>query len=256
MVTTVILAGGNSQRFETLGSLLPKPLLPVSKTQTVLSRLLDQLTDAGLRKIIISTSRHNFPMLQPFVERYHNVRHVEPSAAIRLLLNDHHSEGPVAALRAVITTVPDDLYLLCLADIVFLSNPFRHSLLSGCASGHNYILSSSDPDWRGSSGLVFSDMHQKVNVVSYSQLSHNVPRGQKISWWSGSLLFGRDVVRALQEYQCTSSDIVLEDFIARCLDDGIGFSVLPTPKFVNINTFNDLQRLICAGTVPGSQLAG
>jgi len=68
-VCVVILAGGTASRFGGVMQVLPKCFLPVSAEETLLTRLLSQLREAGFAKTVISTSPQWFPLFEAFTRK-------------------------------------------------------------------------------------------------------------------------------------------------------------------------------------------
>ena len=123
----LILAGGSGTRFGRLGQVMPKPLMTISITQTPLSRLLDQLAVLPRAGVVVSTAPIWSPSLTSFVERYSSTASSCMGSCgpdIRVEVNPAHAAGPVSALDYLVRRHPSRDYLVCLSDIVFVSNPF------------------------------------------------------------------------------------------------------------------------------------
>ena len=132
--TAVILAGGRATRFGDLSALLPKSMFVVSPYDTALSRLLSQLVAAGISQIIVSTLPVYAPMFTEFVNAYCRTRlddTLRRYHTISVFPNQRHEDGPIAGLIEVMQRHASERYLVCLADILFESNPMPELLEEG-----------------------------------------------------------------------------------------------------------------------------
>src|SRR5205085_7600493 len=98
----VILAGGQAARFGRLGRLLPKSLLPVSRHQTLLSRNLDHIHEAGFRNVTVSTSPETYSLLHLFMNKYREIKdEISKPLHLELICNEMHRISSLAALNEI-----------------------------------------------------------------------------------------------------------------------------------------------------------
>lgn len=245
----VILAGGQAQRLGKLGGILPKSLLPVSSTQTLLSRLLDQLIEARFENIVVSTSDVSLPLMRSFVDRYVAWQQTKCSAAASGLVvfnNPEHKSGPLHALAEVLVRFPAHRYLLCLGDIFFTTNPFlQRQGIQDERFDENYLFIWPRPldECLPTSGTVWVE---GLWVKSLSYQGGVDAKGCKYltASWSGSALFGSSVKEELLTYLRTNRGEILEDFFNYSISLGRTYAGLEVEAFVNINCFEDLRPVL------------
>jgi choline kinase len=234
-VCVVILAGGTASRFGGVMQVLPKCFLPVSSEETLLTRLLGQLREAGFAKIVISTSPQWFPLFEAFTRR---CRETGSSSAL-VLSNPAHADGPLAALGNAARQIEEPRLLLCLPDIFFQENPFpklaagnRAAALSGCPVDR---LTKSP-----SSGfLTIKD--GIVETLAYQPSPH------PDAFWPGVALFPQSGVVALLESIAPEGPI--ENLFAAAIAQGIRFTFQPCGPFGNVNTMGEWLYLLERPTI-------
>jgi NDP-sugar pyrophosphorylase family protein len=228
-VRPVILAGGTASRFGHVTRILPKCLLPISASETLLTRCLNHLRAADFDNVIISTSPEQYPILDIALRRY-----VAGAAlSIELLSNETHALGPLAALRRVLEQVIEPFVLLALSDIAFTGNPFvgltpPRNLLMGCQPARMATPSSGF--------LLVRD--GVVNDLSYSSLV-----GDDCAYWPGVAMFERSLVLPYLD-RAASVRAPLETVFEMAIRDGAGFEWTECPAFVNVNTPADWRACL------------
>lgn len=234
MLVAIILAGGSGTRMGHVGRLLPKALLPIRSDATLLTRLIEQLAEVGISRIIVSTTPIQFDLLSEFVKDYSHMRELAPGSppvSITVQENDAHSVGPVPALAAAIRAHPASSYILCLSDIFYYECTF-HSLVRAAIRGENAMLVGEYADGRG--GVVFS----KSGVAL--RLSYQWVRGStnsSIYNWTGAAAFGHETLGDLDRFSTEAADVPLEDLFQYLIDARHRFGVLVGGSFINVNDF-------------------
>lgn len=252
-VLSIVLAG-DATRLGPLGALLPKALFPVSATETLLSRTLDHLREAGFSSLVVSTSPAGFALIKPFVDRYcksSGAGNNSRSCEVVTLENPQHRFGPLHALAEVLRRFAAEQYLLCLGDIFFTCNPF--SKVHKANGGGNYLLVWPMPDEErlAQGGIAFLQGGY-VSSLSYESVARNgCARGVPASW-TGSALFQQAVKEDLSAHLSANGGQVLEHFFNYSLSQGRSYQAIEAGEFVNVNRFPDLQRVL---SVDGPRLA-
>jgi len=244
--TAVILAGGRATRFGDLSALLPKSMFVVSPFDTALSRLLNQLIEARISRIIVSTLPAYAPLLTEFVQAYCRARlddTLRRNHTISVFSNQRHKDGPIAGLIEVLRRYASEQYLVCLADILFESNPMPKLLELGSASPITVVVSEHRPE-RG--GVVFEGASGHVERFSYKP----TPRLENTTmWnWTGTSLISNSVVHACIQAAQEMRDLApLESLFQALVDRQFHCAVATTGEFHNLNTYDELvlcqQRL-------------
>ncbi len=244
--TAVILAGGRATRFGDLSALLPKSMFVVSPFDTVLSRLLNQLVAARVSQIIVSTSPAYAPLLTEFVHAYCRARlddTLRRYHTISVFSNQRHEDGPIAGLIEVLHRHASEQYIVCLADILFESNPMPKLLEKGATSPITVVVSEHRPE-RG--GVVFEGTSGHVERFSYEP----TPRLEDTrTWnWTGASLFNNPVAQACILASQDMRDLApLETLFQYLVDRQVNCALATTGEFYNLNTYDELvlcqQRL-------------
>jgi NDP-sugar pyrophosphorylase family protein len=237
----IVLAGGRGERIGPLGRILPKCMLPVSADDTLGSRLLGQLVEAGIRRTIVSTSSENHALIKAFVERIigrWSKREGGSRPHVTVFLNPAHRMGPLPALAEVIKQHASNEYVLALADIALTSNPF--AVLSSTHSGTGSLVVG--PYVAGRGGVVVTNgdavlrlMHDAVRTPP-----HAAPDGTVRFNWTGAAQIGAAFVSEVLELAATSVHKPLEDVFNAALARGLALSYVKTDAFVNVNSLAEL----------------
>jgi molybdopterin-guanine dinucleotide biosynthesis protein A len=244
-VCVVILAGGTASRFGGVMQVLPKCFLPVSSEETLLTRLLSQLQEAGFAKTVISTSPQWFPLFEAFTRRCRETRSTDaleredrPQKTMvcpTVLSNPAHAAGPLAALGNAARQIEEPRLLLCLPDIFFWENPFpelaagdRAAALSGCPVDR---LTKSP-----SSGF----LTVKDGVVE--TLAYQPPPARPDAFWPGVALFRQSGVVPLLESIAPEGPI--ENLFSAAIAQGVRFTFQPCGPFGNVNTMGEWLFLL------------
>lgn len=232
----VILAGGAASRFGAVTKVLPKCFLPVSADETLMTRLLGQLWEAGFTKTVISTSPTWFPVFDSLLSGYRETR-----GAV-VLSNRAHSAGPLAALGNAMKQIEEPRLLLCLADIFFWENPFRElaaadreAVLSGCPVDR---LKSAP-----SSGFL-TTTQGTVESISYRQAPAHWE-----AFWPGVALFRKtDALPWLDSI----AEGPIENLFLAALAQGVRFAYQPCGPFQNVNTMDEWLQLLSHSREPAA----
>jgi NDP-sugar pyrophosphorylase family protein len=247
----VILAGGQAARFGLLGRMLPKSLLPVSQHQTLLSRNLDHLHEAGLRNVTVSTSPETYDLLHPFMDKYRQIRNegeVLQPLHLELICNEMHRISSLAALNEIISRREFQRYIMCFADIYFRENPFVPLLNSArTGNGTNFIAGFPEPSEKdiARGGLVMAEGASCKRLYLTAAEFSSSQTGKPLSW-PGITVFDSAVSSNLSEFLRDLNSPVEEEFINFCIDRGRKFTVFEIAHFINVNGYGDfLEALNC-----------
>lgn len=244
--TTVVLVGGQAKRFGELGFLLPKGLLPVSEEQTLLSRNLDFLVEAGVSKVIISTSPENYSVFQFLLNRYLQLPRISnQNTKIELVQNEAHHYSSLTGFYEISKNLPSEYCMMYLGDMFFLENPL--SWLRNSADINlrvNWILSCSsvtlDDLKRGGLALVEDGICRELFLKKDSITVES----QRFHSWSGIALFNEATKCELSQYVNTINSKVEEDFINYCINRGRIFYNAPLGRFINVNSYSDYVSVL------------
>lgn len=248
-VTAIILAGGMCSRMGKLGALLPKALLPVSREQTLLTRTLDDLADAGLTTVIISTSPERYPQFLQLVTRYRAIRSAwtpKQGGRLELISNAARARSSIHALAAVINRGSVGRVLMCLGDIYFESNPYS-ALVDRFVDigdrGAIVVHETTTKEAARRGGLAFVDGGVTTGfAIAFSDAAQRFPGRPTL--WSGATLFGSEIGSDLAAYLNDSASTLEEDFLNFTLAKGQQYSAVAGPNFVNVNSFDDFSAII------------
>jgi hypothetical protein len=219
---------------------LPKCFLPVSAEETLLTRLLRQLREAGFVKTVISTSPQWFPLFEAFTRR---CRETGSSDAL-VLSNPAHADGPLAALGNAARQIEEPRLLLCLPDIFFWENPFPE-----LASGDRAAALSGCPVDRLTKSPSSGFLTIKDGIVE--TLAYQPPPARPDAFWPGVALFRQSGVVPLLESIAPGGPI--ETLFAAAITQGIRFTFQPCGPFGNVNTMGEWLYLL---ERPGSDQTG
>lgn len=247
-VLTIILAGGVSIRFGNLGKLMPKAMLPVSGDQTLLSRNLDHLYEAGFKNIVVSTSPQNYKILKLFIDRYKaiNNRETLDSYHLELISNKNHKISSLSALCEILTQRKACKYVMCFADIYFYTNPYlllpHHA---NVAETSNWLGVSKNPKGNimGKEGLVLvkNNLCRKLFLKLPDQSRYGA---RQLLNWSGITLFNESVTADLIEFNNKIGSSIEEDFINFCINKGRHFFTYNIDQFINVNSYQDYLKVL------------
>jgi NDP-sugar pyrophosphorylase family protein len=242
-VTAIVLAGGSGHRFGEVSAILPKALLTISPDETLLSRLLNQLTAAGIDDIVISTSEQHAGVIKAVVEAYLRCTIVTPEPlSVRVFVNSGHASGPGAALASAVNQCGNVDTLVCLSDICFVSNPFhnlRRAIRESSAKTSVLAVDSLRP---GVGGIV-STRHGRVERLVYRSSVEKPPRvrASRRYNWTGTALIAGSAAGVLGRTVGERGE-PLEQCFNRMLDASHDFVVVRVGRFINVNSYKDLLR--------------
>jgi NDP-sugar pyrophosphorylase family protein len=245
----IVLAGGNGTRIGPLGSVLPKCLLAVSRHETLLTRLLSQLLNAGHTHVVVSTSPSQYPLLSSFVERTVDAWIAAGSAdfTVDVFSNPAHGRGPLPALAEAVSGHVSQEYVLALADIMFSANPFT-SAASKDSDGQLVV----GPYEAGRSGIVLTHA-AFVSRLLYRWPAQSGPTGEAALNWTGAARFGADVASEIVAFASGADGQPLEAAFNSVLSRGYALSYAETGRFVNVNVFEDLA--VCQAILESQSVA-
>ncbi len=234
-VRVVILAGGVASRFGAVTQVLPKCFLPVSADETLMTRLLGQLREAGFTKTLISTSPQWFPVFDALIGGCQETR------STVVLSNPAHASGPLAALGNAARQVEESRMLLCLPDIFFWENPFRElvsadreATLIGCPVDRVKSIPSSG---------FLAIAQGMVEALTYRQSAARLD-----AFWPGVALFRKSDAVPLLE---STAEGPIENLFVAAMSQGVGFAFQACGPFQNINTMDEWLQLLGAGGQSG-----
>lgn len=236
--TAIVLAGGEGSRVGLVGRLLPKCMLPISSQDTLLSRLLAQLSESGVAQIVVSTSPEHYDLLRVFIKRVVGVLRFR--AEVSLFCDSTHKFGPVPALAEAMRRHPSEAYVLGLADILFTESPFLRPVVDGDAGG-TLIVSTLE----SGRGGVASTEHGRVCRLTYDAKRAVRANGEQVYNWTGAAYFTQRLAQHAIERGPAMIHRPLEELFNDAICTGHVLSYAQTGAFVNVNSFDDL--LACQG---------
>lgn len=255
-ITAVVMAGGKGSRIGDLGQGKPKCLLPVGH-QTILTRLIGQLRDAGIRQTTVCSSPQNVHAISEFLEEDLARSETAASAVKPVLCSDCHL-GPLPALAEVLSSVSAEWILMCLADIYFTGSPLRllrDGLPVDLADG--WLMIGTDEMLRdgGGTGFVTRD-GSAVQAISYKPTPETGKANHDPLRWSGSFLFRSELALHLRENLSSYAGVPFESWIQGLLTSGVRCSWIDVGGFVNVNAIADYQYLVskCGAGDPNRQI--
>jgi NDP-sugar pyrophosphorylase family protein len=242
-VTAIVLAGGSGSRFGEISAILPKALLTISPDETLLSRLLNQLTAAGIDDIVISTSEQYAGVMKAVVEAYLRSTNAAPEQlSVRVFVNSGHASGPGAALASAVNQCGDVDILLCLSDIYFACNPF-HDLRRAIRDSSPKVSVLAVDSLRTGVGGIVSTRQGRVERLLYRPTAAQPARlrSSRRYNWTGTALMARSAAGVLGRTVGDRGE-PLEECLNRMLDAAHDFVVVRVGRFINVNSYNDLLR--------------
>ncbi|MEY9748888.1 NDP-sugar pyrophosphorylase family protein [Bradyrhizobium japonicum] len=246
----LVLAGGAGTRIGGVGQYLPKGLLPVSQNETLLLRLLQQLREAGICNVAISTSPHHQPLLEAFIQNATRVwRDLKLNADLTVAVysNEAHRWGPNPALSEAIGFFRrGQPVLLCLADIGFISNPFCRLFES---ERHEMTLLMGP--YRETQGGVAHLEGLDVRALYYRWEEAESLDRLDLCNWTGAALISTTVLEEFVSICRRAKKAPLEEPLNALIRSGVIVRHSGVDEFVNVNTFADLltfqRRLATVG---------
>jgi len=226
-------------RFGHLGQLLPKSLLPVTESETLLSRNLDHLYQARIREVVISTSPENFLLLKPFVERYDKLAANSGfrSYPTTVFSNPLHKISSLAALGEIISNYTRRKYLMTFGDMFFSNNPYL-AIGDLAVADLNLVGAYAHPDENDiqKGGLV---LVRDGECKRFFLRPSNTLECEGLQCWSGITMLTTEVAEDLREFVRTPHSPIEEDFINFSISKGRRFCVYEVDRFINVNTYSD-----------------
>lgn len=252
-ILVIVLSGGQAKRFDQLGLLLPKSLLPASNQQTLLSRNLDFLNQLH-GATVISTSPMFFDYLSCFIRQYNllNLKKNYATSSITLMKNEQHEIGPVEAfLRAVCEQSSQQnfkKFLLILSDIFFQSTPFTETLLYSTIwhDDLNYLWVRKPLNEReilNSTGIVEIEEGNVLRLYQSNKDCSDKANSCK-SLWSGTTLLRAACQSKIEIFVDQFQGATEEALINMLIDEGEVFKPLPCPHFINVNCYRQLLDIL------------
>ncbi len=212
---------------------MPKSLLPLPTGETLLSRLLFQLGQAGICDIVISTRPELKLAFDCCVD---TLLQSEMGKAMRIsvLSNSEHAVGPVPALARAVKESTLKRSLLCLPDIYYARNPFISSLMPRGFAVSLLV----GPVKDGRSGFVRVSGTRVVDVQYV--LSGTADRCQEGYNWTGAAIMNVDALLELIAFSNVAEDAPLDDFFNRLAIQSRSVTWFFCGPFVNVNSFESL----------------
>jgi NDP-sugar pyrophosphorylase family protein len=254
-VTAVVLAGGHGDRIGPIGRLLPKGLLPVSHSETLLSRTLRQLGEAGIPRVIVSTSPDQYSLLAAFVERSSAILHgdEEIDTRIEVIRNPSHEWGPVAAFGEALTGVTRGKVLMCLGDIWCTPNPYGGLLAAGLESGSALtVVPAMWTEALARGGAAYLRNGLVLRLCETVRTAPPIPEAEVHLWIGAALLdvpFWTQAIEYASRIERAGPYPTEEDMLNHLIDAGCRFAASTVDEFVNVNRISDLARLLVASPV-------
>ena len=226
--TLIILAGGKSARFGTIGELIPKSLLPIYET-SLLEKQIEEAFAAGIERVIISTH----PTFKSKITKL--IKHKDRGVII--VSNALHAYSSFAALAYVIREMSiSEPIFVSLADIYFLSNPFNNTI---AMNENKTCLFLAEPFHKNElmrGGIAFVENGGITKIVA-KPMSVN---GQGLRW-SGLCSITYEHQKLLFDYTNGRTDeFPPEDFFSYLLDKGEEVLWCRTTDFINNNTSKEI----------------
>ncbi len=252
-ILIILLSGGKAKRFKQLGLLLPKPLLPASNQQTLLSRNLDFVRQLSGTKVV-STSPAFFDYLSCFMRQYNllNLEKNHKPASIVLAKNEQHEIGPVEAFLKIIceqfSQQRFEKFLLFLSDIFFQENPFA-GILFCSAIWHddlNYLWVKEPLDEKeilSSTGIAEVKEGKVIRLYLSNKDCLSTPNSCK-NLWSGIALFRAACRPKIQIFVNKFQGASEEDLINMLINEGEIFKPIFCPHFINVNCYQQLLDVL------------
>jgi NDP-sugar pyrophosphorylase family protein len=252
-ILIVLLSGGKAKRFSQLGLLLPKPLLPASNQQTLLSRNLDFLQQlCGIK--VVSTSPALFDYLSCFMRQYNllNLEKNNKPTFITLAKNEQHEVGPVEAFHKIICEQSNQQrfrkFLLYLSDLFFQDNPFGEVLLCSTIwhDDLNYLWVREPLDEKeilSSSGIAEIKEGKVVRLSLSNKSCLSTPNSCK-SLWSGIALLRAACRPKIQIFVNNFQGASEDELINMLINEGEIFKPIPCPHFTNVNCYQQLLEVL------------
>jgi NDP-sugar pyrophosphorylase family protein len=250
----IVLSGGSATRFDQLGQLMPKALLPVSNQQTLLSRHLDFLSTLAI-PTVVSTSPTFFEFFRCFLANY-NLLHSSLDSPIQLVCNERHRDGSVEAFCEITRRFSEGdtrKYLMVLADIYFEHNPLAHQSLNSPVwrDGYNYLWVYAplhEQQLNDNTGIVEvsgdgTTEHRVLHLHLHNQDCPNVPLSQR-KLWSGMALFNASCQPKIDQFIKKFNGAAEEDLINHLMGSGEEFKILLCPPFINVNRYQNLVEIM------------
>jgi NDP-sugar pyrophosphorylase family protein len=253
-VTAVVLAGGRGDRIGPIGQLLPKAILPVSPSQTLLSRTLEHLREARIPRVVVSTSPDQYSILAAFVERCVAISGEEgrhDRTTIEVVCNPLHESGSVAAFGEMLTRLTAGKAIMYLGDIWCSENPFTGLLAVSKSGSAIATVPATQAEARVRGGAVYLRegrvlrLYERVGAAEFS------PETEVHQWigaalldaavWADVIEFARSAVGARV---CPTE----EDMLNHLIDTGCRLVVSIANEFVNVNKVEDWERILRVST--------
>lgn len=237
-ILVLVLAGGQAQRMGWLSAGVPKAALPVFG-QSILQRLLGQIAEAGFRRVVVSTTEANAPVLQEIVEG--SAQDSDPlwpcdfSVSVTTTAAAAHYRGPAQAFLDLMKQYPARDYLLVLGDIVFLGNPF--TCLDASRTNCFVVGSSSGGDKLR--GVITYSHGNALALMERPIASAPASVEAATASWAGIALFHPTTSTSLHPSQLPF-DMPIGDLFQYYIQKGLHFEVVMGPGFLNVNTLKDL----------------
>jgi NDP-sugar pyrophosphorylase family protein len=239
-VAAVIMAGGKGSRIGTLGDGKPKCLLPVGR-ETLLTRLISQLREAGVTKILVCCSPENVGCIGTFLA----TTPLGEERDVKVVACSACQFGPLPALEEILANVSADRVWMCLADIYFAQSPFKTaSEVHEWVDADCGLVLGTDESLREGRGSGFvSRDGGKVRAISYAApiAKHWINENLR---WSGAFFFRSQLSGHLRENLTSYSGAPFESWIQGLLASEFSCVWKDAGGFVNVNAVDDYQYLV------------
>lgn len=243
-IAAVIMAGGKGSRIGTLGQGKPKCMLRVGP-ETLLTRLISQLREAGIVQISICCSPENIGDITEFLEA-NPVATGLASKCVRAVSCVDCRLGPLPALAEVLSDVSSRQIWMCLADVYFTQSPFDRSPGNDEAiDADGWLIIGRDEMLcdDGGTGFVSRD-GMRIRGISYGPPTETVQANEEKLRWSGTFRFRSKLITHLRENLPQYVGAPLENWIQGLLTSDVHCAWKDAGGFVNVNASGDYQYLV------------
>ncbi len=227
----VILAGGRATRFQALGEVLPKCLLPVYD-KPLLIRQIEQCALAGVGDVLVSVAQRFAATVQSVLDLYR-----PPAGVAVTCIAEPRPLGPVGGVLALLPEMGDRATLLLLGDEYYeSSSPFRELASRGQVADLVVGLVRHSPAHRIQCNVV-TDPAGRIVDLREKPAVHQL---QGSTRWCGCAGFRGGLLASLtlrQIERCAHSG----DLISQLLAQGAVAEPLEFPEIhINLNSPEDL----------------
>ena len=242
--TLLILAGGKGVRMEMLGHLSSKASL-VTYNQPLLVRILEQAREAGLHKVLISTSPSLHESLKNLLSAYSNYS-LKSLDQVSLISNEAHEKGPIEALQQALCYIKTDRCIICLGDMFFIRNPFGE-ITQKIDESSNYL---------GVASVVFQEELRCGGLVCDKDgliteiIEKPIDTVKNAFRWTGIALVNSCIFEDIRNIEArTLHNYAVGDLFECHRNQGYSYRSVLTSDFVNINSPRHLFLASCYAVI-------